>query len=279
MRFLLRAYLDLLKDVIENGNKKEDRTGIGTLSVFGRTFRCNLAEGFPAVTTKRLFYRGVIEELLWFLRGQTDSKILEAKGINIWKGNTTREFLDQKGLESYPEGEAGPIYGAQWAKWDGKHNQIEKLIKTIKENPNSRRLLVSAWNVSDLDKMALPPCHYSFLCNVTNGKLSLMWTQRSVDLFLGASFNIASYATLCHLLCKATGLELGELIGVFGDTHIYLNHLDQVREQLSRKPHPLPKLTIKKEVSSYQELTKLEWEDFELVNYQYHPPIKAPMAI
>jgi len=293
----MKQYLELVQDILENGEEKGDRTGTGTMSVFGRMMRFDLSKGFPLITTKKMFWRGIVEELLFFLRGDTNTKVLEEKGIKIWKGNTSREFLDQRGLTEYPEGEAGPIYGSQWTNWNGTYeakmvegvrlvvkrkdgyNQLEKLIQTLKENPNDRRMIVSAWNVGDLSKMCLPPCHQEFQCYVANGKLSLMWKQRSVDFGLGAGFNIASYATLTHIFAQLCGYEVGDLIFVGGDVHLYSNHLDQVVEQLTRTPYPLPQLKINKELNSLKDVEQLEFSDFELIGYQAHPAIKMDMAI
>jgi len=308
----MQNYLNLLKDILENGTLRDkERTGNGTLGVFGRQLRWDLSEGFPLITTKRMFFRGILEELLFFLRGDTNTKLLEEKGVKIWTGNTSREFLDAKGLKNYPEGEAGPVYGFQWRNWGGLHkpvvfddgsheivrhssydeegnrkghyfdgvDQIALLVDTIRNNPHDRRMIVSAWNVGELDTMCLPPCHYAFQCYVNDGKLSLMWNQRSCDFFLGIPFNIASYACLVHILAKLTNLEPGELIFVGGDCHIYLNHMDQVTTQLGREPFPLPQLKINKDLRTLKDVEALEFSDFELVGYQYHPPIKAPMAI
>jgi len=293
----MRIYQDLLRYIIENGNDRGDRTGVGTRSVFGHQLRFDLQEGFPLLTTKRVFWRGIIEELLFFLRGDTNTNALAEKKIGIWKGNTTRDFLDNRGLD-YPEGEMGPGYGFQWRNWQGTYqtlfdedgqrrierkkdgvDQIQRLIDTLKNNPNDRRMLISAWNVGQLDRMALPPCHYTFQCYVNEGKLSLMWQQRSVDVALGLPFNIASYAALVHILAKVTDLEPGELIFTGGDVHIYLNHIEPLQEQLVRDPFPLPKLKIHKDLKNIEDIEQLTFKDFELIGYQYHPPIKMPMAI
>jgi thymidylate synthase len=274
-----KQYLDLLQDILDHGVWKENkqRNSVRTKSVFGRQLRFDLAKGFPAMTTRRLWYRAVVEELLWFLRGDTSSVSLEEKGISIWKGNSSREYLDSRGLD-YPEGELGRVYGAQWVGWDGI-NQVKKIIRTIRENPDSRKMLVSAWNVGELDQMALEPCHDSWQVHVANNRLSLLWRQRSVDAFHGITFNIASYATLAHLLALCTGCELGDLILHAGDVHVYEPHLPHVETLLSRQPYPFPQLEIKGSVDSYEDLIQLQWENFSLANYQYHPKIKASMVV
>jgi thymidylate synthase len=264
----LRQYLQLLEDILENGVEKDDRTGVGTLSVFGRQLRFNLQEGFPLLTTKKLHIRSIIYELLWFLKGDTNVRYLQENGVTIWD-----EWADENG-------DLGPIYGAQWRSWkgaDGKTvDQISWVIEEIKRNPNSRRLLVSAWNVAELDKMKLPPCHYAFQFYVADGKLSCMWQQRSVDTFLGLPFNIASYALLTHMIAQQCDLDVGELIFSGGDVHLYKNHLEQAKLQLTREPRPLPKLVIKRKPAS---IFEYEFEDFEIVDYDPHPHIKAPVAV
>jgi thymidylate synthase len=265
----MKQYLDLLRDVKENGHQKGDRTGTGTVSVFGRQIRFNLAEGFPLVTTKKTFLRGIIEELRWFLRGETNIQSLLDLDVHIWD-----EWADENG-------DLGPVYGKQWRSWDiankqDAFDQIEWLIKEIKRNPNSRRLIVSAWNVADLDQMALHPCHCLFQFYVSNGKLSCQLYQRSADMFLGVPFNIASYALLTMMIAKVTGLEPGEFIHTFGDTHIYNNHFDQVELQLSRDPRPLPKMEIIRDVT---DIDDFKVSDFLLTEYDPHPGIKAPVAV
>ncbi|WP_374718746.1 thymidylate synthase [Parageobacillus toebii] len=264
----MRQYLQLLEDILENGVEKDDRTGVGTLSVFGRQLRFNLQEGFPLLTTKKLHIRSIIYELLWFLKGDTNVRYLQENGVTIWD-----EWADENG-------DLGPIYGAQWRSWkgaDGKTvDQISWVIEEIKRNPNSRRLLVSAWNVAELDKMKLPPCHYAFQFYVADGKLSCMWQQRSVDTFLGLPFNIASYALLTHMIAEQCDLDVGELIFSGGDVHLYKNHLEQAKLQLTREPRPLPKLVIKRKPAS---IFEYEFEDFEIVDYDPHPHIKAPVAV
>ncbi|SFA40230.1 thymidylate synthase [Parageobacillus thermantarcticus] len=264
----LRQYLQLLEDILENGIEKDDRTGVGTLSVFGRQLRFDLQEGFPLLTTKKLHIRSIIYELLWFLKGDTNVRYLQENGVTIWD-----EWADENG-------DLGPIYGAQWRSWkgaDGKTvDQISWVIEEIKRNPNSRRLLVSAWNVAELDNMKLPPCHYAFQFYVADGKLSCMWQQRSVDTFLGLPFNIASYALLTHMIAQQCDLDVGELIFNGGDVHLYKNHIEQAKLQLTREPRPLPKLVIKRKPAS---IFEYKFEDFEIVGYDPHPHIKAPVAV
>ena len=264
----MKQYLDLLQDILENGVEKEDRTGTGTLSVFGRQLRFNLQDGFPLVTMKKLHIRSIIYELLWFLKGDTNVRYLQENGVTIWD-----EWADENG-------DLGPIYGAQWRSWkgaDGKTiDQIAWVVEEIKRNPHSRRLLVSAWNVAELDEMKLPPCHYAFQFYVANGRLSCMWQQRSVDTFLGLPFNIASYALLTHMIAEQCDLDVGELIFTGGDVHLYKNHLEQAKLQLTREPRPLPKLVIKRKPPS---IFDYEYDDFEIVGYDPHPAIKAPVAV
>ncbi|NUK30371.1 thymidylate synthase [Parageobacillus sp. VR-IP] len=264
----MRQYLQLLEDILENGVEKDDRTGVGTLSVFGRQLRFHLQEGFPLLTTKKLHIRSIIYELLWFLKGDTNVRYLQENGVTIWD-----EWADENG-------DLGPIYGAQWRSWkgaDGKTvDQISWVIEEIKRNPNSRRLLVSAWNVAELDEMKLPPCHYAFQFYVADGKLSCMWQQRSVDTFLGLPFNIASYALLTHMIAQQCDLDVGELIFSGGDVHLYKNHIEQAKLQLTREPRPLPKLVIKRKPAS---IFEYEFDDFEIVDYDPHPHIKAPVAV
>lgn len=264
----MKQYLDLLRYVRHHGVRKNDRTGVGTLSIFGYQMRFNLEEGFPAVTTKKLHFKSIIYELLWFLRGDTNIKYLHEHGVTIWD-----EWADEKG-------ELGPIYGYQWRSWptpDGRHiDQISRVIDEIKRNPDSRRLIVSAWNVADLDKMALAPCHALFQFYVANGKLSCQLYQRSADIFLGLPFNIASYSLLTMMVAQVTGLQPGEFVHTLGDAHLYLNHLEQADLQLSREPYPLPQMKINPEVTS---IFDFKYEDFELINYQCHPRIPAPIAV
>ena len=264
----MQAYLHMMRHVLENGVNKTDRTGTGTLSVFGYQMRFDLSKGFPMVTTKKLHLKSIIYELLWFLKGSTNNNWLTERGVSIWN-----EWAK-------PDGELGPIYGYQWRSWptpSGDHiDQISQIIEQIKTNPDSRRIIVSAWNVADIPSMALAPCHAFFQFYVADGKLSCQLYQRSADIFLGVPFNIASYALLTHLVAEQTGLEVGEFIWTGGDCHIYLNHLEQVNLQLSRNPLPLPKLVIKRQPKS---IFDYEYEDFEVVGYECHPAIKAPVAI
>jgi thymidylate synthase len=263
----MKQYLDLLRHVKENGVKKEDRTGTGTISVFGYQMRFDLNEGFPLVTTKKCHLKSIIYELLWFLQGNTNVKYLNDHGVTIWD-----EWADEKG-------DLGPVYGAQWRSWhtgDGTIDQISDVIQQIKQNPDSRRLIVSAWNVGELDVMALAPCHAFFQFYIAEGKLSCQLYQRSADIFLGVPFNIASYALLAMMAAQVCDLELGEFIHTFGDAHIYSNHLEQVDTQLSRTPYSLPEMKLNSDVN---DIFKFKYEDFELINYQAHEKISAPIAI
>jgi thymidylate synthase len=264
----MNQYLDLLQHVLEKGSPKSDRTGTGTLSVFGYQMRINLEEGFPLLTTKKLHTRSIIHELLWFLKGETNLKYLHDNKVSIWD-----EWADANG-------ELGPVYGYQWRSWpssDGRHiDQISKTIEMIKTKPDSRRLIISAWNVGELEKMALPPCHAFFQFYVLNGRLSCQLYQRSADVFLGVPFNIASYALLTMMVAQVTGLKAGDFVHTFGDTHLYNNHLDQTRLQLSREPRPLPVMKINPSVKN---IFDFKFEDFELVGYDPHPHIKADIAI
>jgi thymidylate synthase len=264
----MRAYLDLMQHVLDHGTKKSDRTGTGTLSVFGYQMRFDLGEGFPLVTTKKCHMKSIIHELLWFLQGGTNIKYLREHGVKIWD-----EWADENG-------ELGPVYGKQWRSWsapDGRViDQISDVVAQIKANPDSRRLIVSAWNVGDIDKMALAPCHAFFQFYVADGKLSCQLYQRSADIFLGVPFNIASYALLTHMLAQQCDLKPGEFIWTGGDTHLYINHLEQARLQLGRAPLELPKLEIARRPAS---LFDYKFEDFSIVGYESHPHIKAPVAI
>jgi thymidylate synthase len=264
----MKPYLDLMRHVLEHGTKKDDRTGTGTLSVFGWQMRYNLAAGFPLVTTKKCHLRSILHELLWFLQGDTNIKYLKENGVSIWD-----EWADANG-------NLGPVYGHQWRSWPrpdgGTIDQISEVVKTLKTNPDSRRIIVSAWNVADLDKMALAPCHAFFQFYVADGKLSCQLYQRSADIFLGVPFNIASYALLTMMMAQVTGLELGDFVHTLGDAHLYLNHLDQTREQLSREPRPLPTMTLNPEV---KDIFAFRFEDFTLSGYDPHPAIKAPVAV
>lgn len=264
----MKQYLDLLRYVLENGVDKMDRTGVGIRSVFGSQTRYNLKEGFPLLTTKKCHLRSIIHELLWFLKGDTNIKYLHDNKVTIWD-----EWADENG-------DLGPIYGKQWRRWetpDGRViDQISNVIEQIKKNPNSRRLIVCAWNPSDVDKMALPPCHTLFQFYVVNNTLSCQLYQRSADLFLGVPFNIASYSLLTMMIAQICGLEVGDFIHTTGDTHLYLNHLEQAKLQLSREPFPLPTMEINQEIDN---IFKFKFEDFKLQNYQCHPAIKAPIAV
>ena len=264
----MRQYLDLMRHILEHGNRKHDRTGTGTLSVFGPQLRFDLQAGFPLLTTKKVHLKSIVHELLWFLRGETNTRYLKENGVSIWD-----EWADENG-------ELGPVYGYQWRSWpapDGRHiDQIAKVIDEIKSNPNSRRLLVSAWNVADLDKMALMPCHAFFQFYVAEGKLSCQLYQRSADLFLGVPFNIASYALLTLIVAQVCGLKPGEFVHALGDTHLYLNHLDQAREQLTRATRKLPVMKLNPAVRN---IFDFKYEDFTLEAYDPHPAIKAPVAV
>jgi thymidylate synthase len=277
----MQTYLDLLQNILDKGSRKSDRTGTGTISLFGYQMRFDLADGFPAVTTKKLHFKSIIHELLWFLNGDTNIRYLNEHGVTIWNEWATEE------------GELGPVYGAQWRNWiapDGRRiDQITQLLEDIRDRPDSRRHIVSAWNPAllpdeslsprenaALGRQALPPCHTMFQFNVTDGRLSCQLYQRSADVFLGVPFNIASYALLTMMVAQVVGLEPGDFVHTFGDVHIYLNHLEQVETQLSRSPFPLPRMQINPGV---QDLFAFRYEDFELQNYQCHPAIRAPIAV
>lgn len=264
----MQTYLDLMRHVRDQGCQKGDRTGTGTVSVFGYQMRFDLSTSFPLLTTKRLHLRSIIYELLWFLQGATNIRYLQENGVSIWD-----EWADQ-------DGELGPVYGYQWRSWpsaDGRHiDQISQVIEQLKTTPDSRRLIVSAWNVGELEQMALPPCHALFQFYVADGKLSCQLYQRSADIFLGVPFNIASYALLTLMVAQVAGLKPGEFIHTLGDAHLYLNHLEQAEQQLARTPYPLPQMKLNPAVTS---IFDFKYEDFELVNYQFHPHIKAPIAI
>ena len=278
----MKAYLDLLRDVYENGTRKADRTGTGTRSLFGRQMRFDLAAGFPLVTTKKVHLKSIVHELLWFLQGDSNVRYLQENGVTIWD-----EWADE-------QGELGPVYGHQWRSWgaacgptDDREStenadnqpgvdQIRDVVERIKRDPDSRRLIVSAWNVADVPQMALPPCHLLFQFYVADGRLSCQLYQRSADLFLGVPFNIASYALLTMMIAQVTGLELGEFVHTFGDVHLYDNHLEQAETQLSREPRPLPTMNINPDVNS---IFDFRYEDFTLENYDPHPRISAPVAV
>ena len=264
----MRQYLDLMRHVRDHGIRKDDRTGTGTLSVFGHQMRFDLAQGFPLVTTKKLHLRSIIHELLWFIRGETNVKYLRDNKVTIWD-----DWADANG-------DLGPVYGAQWRSWPARDgstiDQLADVVTGIKTSPDSRRLIVSAWNPADLDAMALAPCHCLFQFYVANGKLSCQLYQRSADIFIGVPFNIASYALLTHMVAAVTGLKPGEFIHTLGDAHLYRNHLAQADEQLTRSPLPLPRLILKREVASIDDF---RFEDFEIMGYQSHPHIAAPVAV
>jgi thymidylate synthase len=264
----MKQYLDLLQHVLENGAHKDDRTGTGTVSVFGYQMRFDLAQGFPVLTTKKLHLKSIIHELLWFLAGDTNIKYLQENGVRIWN-----EWADENG-------ELGPVYGAQWRSWQGAdgqtYDQISQVIQQIKEKPFSRRHIVCAWNVAEIDKMALPPCHNMFQFYVADGKLSCQLYQRSADIFLGVPFNIASYALLTMMVAQVCDLAPGDFVITFGDAHLYNDHLEQARLQLTREPYPLPQMKINPEVKS---IFDFKYEDFELVDYQAHPHIKAKVSV
>ena len=264
----MKTYLDLMRNVLEHGARKSDRTGTGTLSVFGHQMRFDLSERFPLVTTKRVHMKSVIHELLWFLQGSTNVRYLKENGVTIWD-----EWADERG-------ELGPVYGHQWRSWpapDGKRiDQIAEVVSQIRSNPDSRRLIVSAWNVADIPRMALAPCHALFQFYVCDDRLSCQLYQRSADIFLGVPFNIASYALLTMMVAQVTGLKPGEFVHTFGDAHLYVNHLDQARSQLSREPRELPVIRLNPSVA---DLFAFRYEDFTLKGYDPHPPIKAPIAV
>ena len=264
----MQQYLSLMREVRDNGVRKEDRTGTGTLSIFGHQMRFDLSNGFPLVTTKKLHIRSIIHELLWFLSGDSNIRYLKENGVSIWD-----EWADENG-------DLGPVYGVQWRSWptpDGRHiDQVSQIMEQIRETPDSRRIILSAWNVAEIENMALPPCHCLFQFYVADGKLSCLLYQRSCDVFLGVPFNIASYALLTHMIAQQSGLNVGEFIWTGGDCHLYSNHLEQADEQLSREPLPLPRLAIKRRPPS---IFEYEFDDFEILNYEAHPHIKAQVAV
>lgn len=264
----MRQYLNLLQHVLDNGMRKEDRTGVGTISLFGHQMRFDLAEGFPLVTTKKVHVRSIIYELLWFLRGDTNIRFLQDHNVSIWD-----EWADE-------DGELGPVYGHQWRSWTAAGgrtiDQIANVVEEIKRNPDSRRLIVSAWNVGEIERMALPPCHCLFQFYVADGRLSCQLYQRSADIFLGVPFNIASYALLTLMLAQVTNYQPGEFVHTLGDAHLYLNHIEQARLQLSREPYPLSEMRLNPAVHS---IFDFDYKDFELVDYRFHPRIAAPIAV
>jgi thymidylate synthase len=303
----MRIYLDLLKHILENGSEKSDRTGVGTKSIFGYQLRMDLNDGFPLMTTKKMFTKGIIYELLWFLKGDTNIRYLVENDVHIWDEWPFTDFLTANGLnEKFPRyssawidrkkefikniktdngfadkwGNLGPVYGKQWRRWSSENgteiDQIANVIETLKNNPDSRRMIVNAWNVSDLGKMALTPCHTMFQFYVAEGKLSCHMYQRSADVFLGVPFNIASYALLTMIIAQVAGLNHGDFILTFGDVHIYTNHMEQVREQISREPRALPKMTINPKVKNIDDFT---FQDFKLTDYNPYPAIKADIAV
>ncbi|GAB2884291.1 thymidylate synthase [Paralcaligenes ginsengisoli] len=264
----MHQYEDFMRHVYEHGQTKTDRTGTGTRSVFGHQMRFDLAQGFPLITTKKLHTKSIFIELLWFLRGDSNVRWLQERGVSIWN-----EWADQNG-------DLGPVYGVQWRSWpapDGRHiDQITQVLEQIRRNPDSRRLIVSAWNVGEIANMALPPCHAFFQFYVANGKLSCQLYQRSADIFLGVPFNIASYALLTHMVAQQCGLDVGDFVWTGGDCHLYSNHFEQVEQQLARAPYPYPRLNIKRKPAS---IFEYEYDDFEIVGYESHPHIKAPVAV
>ncbi len=310
-------YLDLLKNILENGVEKGDRTGVGTKSIFGAQMRFDLRKQFPILTTKKVFWKGVVEELLWFMRGDTDSKLLEGKGVKIWQGNTSRDFLDKHNPPlRYPEGEIGPGYGFQWRNWGGTYesktestefvqknnkdggysfsptnekftvkkeydgiDQLSNVIEMLRTNPNDRRMIVNAWNPEQINDMALPPCHMFFQFYCANNELSCHMYQRSCDIFLGVPFNISSYALLTYIISNIVGMLPGDFIWSGGDCHIYNNHVEQVKQQLTREPKTFPNLKILKTLYSLKDINNLEFADFFLDGYDPHAGIKAEMAI
>ncbi len=273
----MKQYHELLNDVLKNGTERKDRTGVGTIAVFGRQMRFNMDKGFPAMTTKKLFFKGVLGELIWFLSGSSDNNELNRMGIHIWDGNAQADYWKPKAKF---DGDLGRVYGVQWRSWKkpdgGTIDQISEVIEKIKTNPSDRRLIVSAWNPGEIDQMALPPCHVFFQFFVEGNRLSLQMYQRSADLFLGVPFNIASYSLLLHMVAQVTGLKAYEFIHVLGDTHIYTNHIEHVKEQLERKSYKLPKLWLNPDI---KDIFKFKVDDVKLKNYKFHPSIKAEMAV
>eukprot|EP00058_Branchiostoma_floridae_P001220 XP_002586708.1 hypothetical protein BRAFLDRAFT_77468 [Branchiostoma floridae] len=281
-------YLDLVRHILDCGQRKDDRTGTGTLSVFGAQCRYSLRGQFPLLTTKRVFWRGVAEELLWFVRGCTNGKELSDKKVHIWDANGSRDFLDKRGLSHYEEGDLGPVYGFQWRHFGAEYkdrytdytgqgvDQLAQVIHTIKTDPDNRRIIMSAWNPPDLPKMALPPCHAFVQFYVCNGELSCQLYQRSGDTGLGVPFNIASYSLLTYMIAHITGLKPGDFVHTLGDAHVYVNHVDALKEQLKREPRPFPTLNIKRQVENIDDF---KMEDFEIVGYKPHPKISMEMAV
>lgn len=274
----MKNYLDALKKIMEEGTNRPDRTGIGSRAIFGVPLRFKMSDGFPAMTTKKLAFESVKAELIWFLSGSQDVKELQKLGCHIWDGNAYSDYWKPKAKF---DGDLGRVYGVQWRSWKSPYtdtpiDQITNVIKKLKENPHDRRIIVSAWNPAEIDMMALPPCHLLFQFFCVNSKLSLMMYQRSCDMFLGVPFNIASYSLLLHMVAQVTGLQAEECIIILADAHIYLNHFEQVKEQLSREPYPLPKLWLNPEIKN---INDFKMEDIKLIDYKCHPAIKAPMAV
>ncbi|XP_034670125.1 thymidylate synthase [Drosophila subobscura] len=283
-------YLELIRHIIKDGERRMDRTQVGTLSVFGSQLRFDMRKSFPLLTTKRVFFRAVVEELLWFVAGKTDAKLLQAKNVHIWDGNSTREFLDKLGHTDRAVGDLGPVYGFQWRHFGAEYgtcdddysgkgiDQLRQVINTIRDNPSDRRIIMSSWNPLDIPKMALPPCHClaQFYVSQTRGELSCQLYQRSADMGLGVPFNIASYALLTHMIAHVTGLKTGDFVHTMGDAHVYLNHVEPLKEQLERKPRPFPKLHIKRKV---EDIEDFRYEDFEVIGYDPYPKIKMDMAV
>jgi thymidylate synthase len=274
----MKQYLDLLKKILDEGTDRPDRTGVGSRAIFGNLMRFNMADGFPAVTTKKLAFEVVKAELLWFLSGSSDNKELQKLGCHIWDGNANADYWKPKAKF---EGDLGRVYGVQWRNWKSPYtdvpiDQLKNILETLKKNPNDRRMIISAWNPAELEMMALPPCHLLFHFFAIDGKLSLLMYQRSCDTFLGVPFNIASYSLLLHMVAREVGMVPHEFVHILGDTHIYLNHFDQVKEQLARQPYQLPKLWLNPEIKN---VLDFKMDDIKLENYQHHPTIKAPMAV
>lgn len=298
-------YLHLMQRILDEGVEKGDRTGVGTKSIFGTQLKFDLSKSFPILTTKKVFFRGVFEELIWFIRGETNSKQLEEKGVKIWSGNTSKAFLEKRKLD-YPEGLTGPMYGFLWRRWGASYHiralqdsfygdnikisyitqpgnpwidQLAQVVETLKTNPNDRRMVISCWDPNKIEESVLAPCHIMYQFYVENNRLHCQWYQRSCDFLLGIPFNLSSYALLTYMIAKITGYEPGSLTYCGGDTHLYLNHINQAKEQLTRTPYPFPQLNIKKDIKSLKDIEQLEFADIELVSYQSHPAIKAEMAI
>jgi thymidylate synthase len=274
----MKQYLDLLKKIMDEGTDRPDRTGVGSRAIFGQSMRFKMVDGFPAMTTKKLAFETMKAELLWFLSGSSDNKKLNEMGCHIWDGNANADYWKPKAKF---EGDLGRVYGVQWRSWKSPYtdvpvDQLSNVISQLKKNPNDRRMIISAWNPAELDMMALPPCHLLFHFYCVDKKLSLLMYQRSCDTFLGVPFNIASYSLLLHMVAQVTGLEANEFVHILGDTHIYLNHFEQVKEQLARQPYPLPKLWLNPEIKNLEDF---KMEDIKLVDYKYQATIKAPMAV